>query len=226
MSAHSRWPLTTGVAQGRYYCTLVSQTHWYTCRLSCSYLKLVGPSYANVATLFNQTHWHTCRLSCCHQTESSEYKVTQSHRHRYHRSPQHIEGMPFRHKTRVLCRDNVSTQAHSYPDQLPRRFLSFVLFVNCAVAFVDFRLFFFGHACTFCNFSSSVFFCLSLLSCILFILSSSFSFRFFSRSSRLMRFSLSSLSLFGVFLFLVHLPSFFGCHCTRIFFSRPLLSAS
>ena len=93
--------------------TLVSQTHWYTCRLSCSYLKLVGPSYANVATLFNQTHWHTCRLSRCHQTESSEYKVTQSHRHRhrYHRSPQHIEGMPFRHKTRVFCRDN----EHSSP---------------------------------------------------------------------------------------------------------------
>ena len=175
--------------------TLVSQTHWNMCRLSCSYLKLVGPSsYANVATLFNQTRWHTCRLSCCHQTKSSEYKGTQSHRHRYHRSPQHIEGMPFRHKTRVLCRDNVSTQAHSYPDQLPRRFLSFT-FQNGAVAFVDFRLCFFGHACTFCNFSSSFFFCLSLLSCILFILSSSFSFRFFSRSSRLMRFSLSSLSL-------------------------------
>ena len=60
---------------------------------------------------------------------------------------------------------------------------------------MDFRLCFFGHACTFCYFSSSFFYCLSLLSCILFILSSSFSFRFFSRSSRLMRFSLSSLSL-------------------------------
>ena len=170
--------------------TLVRQTHWYMCRLSCSYLKLVGPSYANVATLFNQTHWHTCRLSCCHQTESSEYKGTQSHRHRHHRTPQHIEGMPFRHKTRVLCRDNVSTQAHSYPDQLPRRFLSFVRFVNCAVAFVDFRL-------CFLLFSSSFFFCLSLLSCILFILSCSFSFRFFSRS--LIRFSLSSLSLVSSF---------------------------
>ena len=134
--------------------TLVSQTHWYTCRLSCSYLKLVGPSYANVATLFNQTHWHTCRLSCCrHQTESSEYNGTQSHRHRYHRTPQHIEGMPFRHKTRVLCRDNVSTQAltrTSCPDaffffctfrELCSRICGFslVLFWTC----LHFLLFFF-----------------------------------------------------------------------------------
>ena len=100
-----------------------------------------------MATLFNQTH---CPLRCCHLNESSEYKETQSHRHRYHRIPQNIEGVPFRHKKRVLCRDNVNIQAHSYRDQteLPRPFLHslviglLVRFVNCSVAFVDFRLFF------------------------------------------------------------------------------------
>ena len=105
----------------------------------------VSWSYANVATLFSQTH---CPLSCCHLNESSEYKGTQRHRHRHHRIPQNIEGVPFRHKKRVLCRDNVNIQAHSYRDQLPRLFLHslviglLVRFVNCSVAFVDFRLFF------------------------------------------------------------------------------------
>ena len=28
MSAHSRWPLTTGVAQGRYYCTQCHANQW------------------------------------------------------------------------------------------------------------------------------------------------------------------------------------------------------
>ena len=160
------------------------------CRLSCSYLKLVGPSYANVATLFNQTHWHTCRLSCCHQTESSEYKGTQSHRHRHHRTPQHIEGMPFRHKTRVLCRDNVSTQAHSYPDQLPPT-LSFF----CRPTFRELC----SRICGFSLVLSVVFLRLSSSVCHSSPVFSSFSFRFFSRSSRLIRFSLSYLSLASSF---------------------------
>ena len=75
--------------------TLFNPTHWYTCRLRCSDVKLVGPSYANVASSFSQTHWYTCRLGCCHLNESSEYKGTQSHRYRYHRTPQHIEVVSF-----------------------------------------------------------------------------------------------------------------------------------
>ena len=120
--------------------------------------EFVGHIHANVATLLSQTH-------CCHLNESSEYKGSQSHRHRYHRIPQNIEGVPFRHKKRVLCRDNVSIQAHSYRDQLPRRFLHslviglLVRFVNCSVAFVDFRLCFFNVlalSAVFLRFSSSV----------------------------------------------------------------------
>ena len=123
---------------------------------------LVGHMPINVATLFSQTH---CPLRCCHLNESSEYKGTQRHRHRYHRIPQNVEGVPFRHKKRVLCRENVNIQAQSYRDQLPRPFLHslviglLVRFVNCSVAFADFRLCFFNVlalSAGFRRFSSSV----------------------------------------------------------------------
>ena len=101
-----------------------------------------------MARLFSQTH---CPLSCCHLNESSEYKGSQSHRHRYHRIPQNIEGVILRHKKRVLCRENVNIQAQSYRDQteLPRPFLHslviglLVRFVNCSVALWIFACAFF-----------------------------------------------------------------------------------
>ena len=30
VAVHSRWPLTTGVAQGRYYCTLIGEINTFT----------------------------------------------------------------------------------------------------------------------------------------------------------------------------------------------------